>query len=558
MRDAIAVVLGLPAAVASRLARSGARRPALRMAALAAVVALMTVAALNTTTSPITAFKTTPVDPHAAARMAASVEADFDVGEPVVIDFSTPMDPASVAAATAIQPAAATKATWSNGGRTLHLAPRGAWQPGTFYTITIDASAADATGKALTTPVRVIFFTRQRPAAQLAVTRASGRVALPETGIAIRFSAPVQTAAVAKAFSVEPTVEGSLLASAEPGDSGADRFIWTPTAPLEPGRTYVFRLAASVADGDGVAITSPLRLEVQVAARPTVVRSRPGGGATKIDRDQTISVRFSMPMDKRVTRGALRVSGLDPLKDAKISWLESGRVMVVDPDRDFAYGDKVTVAITGAARSAAGVPLGDDPAEVAYKATFTVEPKPAARRQVTRASSTKPKPSPSPSPSPSTGSAPWLSVEKYYLKLLNCTRTGGWVQADGSCKGYGSGTYSAYRKPLSLSSGISSKVARPYAKKLAIGNDCSHFIGGDPGDRLRRAGYTNWTWAENIGCRSGNAYDAVLASHRFFQSEKDSNGGHWRNIKDPDFSTVGIGVWKADGRVRLVTDFYHP
>ena len=109
-------------------------------------------------------------------------------------------------------------------------------------------------------------------------------------------------------------------------------------------------------------------------------------------------------------------------------------------------------------------------------------------------------------------------------------------------------TTRAYRKPLSLSSGISSKVARPYAKKLlAIGNDCSHFIGGDPGDRLRRAGYTNWTWAENIGCRSGNPYDAVLASHRFFQSEKDSNGGHWRNIKNPDFSTVGIGVWKSGG-----------
>ncbi len=60
--------------------------------------------------------------------------------------------------------------------------------------------------------------------------------------------------------------------------------------------------------------------------------------------------------------------------------------------------------------------------------------------------------------------------------------------------------------PLKLDSGISSKVARPYAKKLATGNMCSHFIGGNPGDRLRAAGYTSYRWAENLGCRSGDPY----------------------------------------------------
>ena len=153
--------------------------------------------------------------------------------------------------------------------------------------------------------------------------------------------------------------------------------------------------------------------------------------------------------------------------------------------------------------------LGDDPEATVYEATFTVEPKPVPKpKPVQRASGAKV--TKTPTSGSGTSSAPWLAVEKYYLKLLNCTRTGGWVLADGSCKGYGSGAYSAYVKPLSLSSGISSKVARPYAKKLAVGNDCSHFMGGDPGDRLRRAGYTSYRWAENIGCRSGNPYDAVL------------------------------------------------
>jgi uncharacterized protein YkwD len=87
---------------------------------------------------------------------------------------------------------------------------------------------------------------------------------------------------------------------------------------------------------------------------------------------------------------------------------------------------------------------------------------------------------------------------------------------------------------------------------------CTHFSGGNPGDRLRRAGYSSYRWAENLGCRSGNAYSAVLGSHRFFQSEKPYSGGHYVNLMNRAYDRVGIGVWVSGGRVRLVVDFYHP
>jgi cysteine-rich secretory family protein len=149
---------------------------------------------------------------------------------------------------------------------------------------------------------------------------------------------------------------------------------------------------------------------------------------------------------------------------------------------------------------------------------------------------------------------PYYSVELYYLKLVNCTRTGGWVLSDGSCKGYGSGRYSKYVPPLKLSSGLSS-VARGWAKKLNVAGKCKH---GDAAGRLRAAGYTSGTWGENIGCRDGykNAHNAVLLSHLSFQAEKSYGGGHWKNIKNSRFKWIGIGVWKGDSRVRLVTDFY--
>ena len=156
--------------------------------------------------------------------------------------------------------------------------------------------------------------------------------------------------------------------------------------------------------------------------------------------------------------------------------------------------------------------------------------------------------------------APWLSTEVYYLSLVNCTRTGGWVLTNGTCRAYGSGRYSPYVRPLVRHVGISDRVTRPYARLLAIGALCSHFVNGDPGLRLRRAGYRGYAWGENIGCRDGysTAKAAVLASHLGYQAEKSTNGGHWRNIKNARFIYIGIGIWRTGSRTRLVTDFYRP
>jgi uncharacterized protein YkwD len=112
--------------------------------------------------------------------------------------------------------------------------------------------------------------------------------------------------------------------------------------------------------------------------------------------------------------------------------------------------------------------------------------------------------------------------------------------------------------PLRVDSRISARVSRPYAKLLATRGACSHFIGGNPGTRLARAGFSSYRWAENIGCRSGNPSSAVLGSHLFFQSEKSYRGGHYVNLMNAAYDRVGIGVWVSSGRVRLVVDFYHP
>jgi len=110
--------------------------------------------------------------------------------------------------------------------------------------------------------------------------------------------------------------------------------------------------------------------------------------------------------------------------------------------------------VSASARSVAGVPLA-----VPGHGVFQTVPK---------AGAAAPKAAPTTSATAggtAVGGGNWASVETYYLGLMNCTRTGGWVTSTGHCSSPGGRNVA----PLKLSTGISSKVSRPYAKKLAIG-----------------------------------------------------------------------------------------
>lgn len=151
------------------------------------------------------------------------------------------------------------------------------------------------------------------------------------------------------------------------------------------------------------------------------------------------------------------------------------------------------------------------------------------------------------------------NAEQYALSLLNCTRSGGFVKADGTCLGRGSGKYSASRKPLRLHKNISTKVAWPWARAMVVNKVCGHTIAGKPSvpQRFRNKGFRYYYIGENVGCAGGGTpKQAVLMTHRMMQAEKSSRGGHWKNIKNPAFKSVGIGVASRYGRTMIVWDFY--
>lgn len=551
MRTLTAALLAVPVIVLVYLSALLRRSVAARLGLALGVGALLGVAMIGIVVPPVsTARPPGTFAPVAAVRFGTDLRVNQPPYGPITLDFATPMDQASVAAALTIDPPTQVSLAWNAERTRLVVTPSSGWRPATYYTVTVAATARDTAGTTLAVPARAAFFIRPATRARILADATVGDRVLPGTSFSLAFDRPIDVASVTAAFSIEPPVAGSF--APPEGPAAPDRLRFVPDTPLRAGTTYTLRLADSARDAEGGQLAPVEALTVATVEAPGVVRFRPLRGARDVAREATVSVRFTSPMDRRSTAAAFAVTTGGRPVEGRISWVEDDTVLVFEPTAPFPAGAKVTAAVSTTARSRDGVAL-----ERAARGTFTVAPPaPTPKPATTKPATSTPKPAPSPSPTPggATGSGTWSAVETYYLGLMNCTRQGGWVTSSGACSSPGGRDVA----PLVLDAGISSRVSRPYAKLLATGDLCSHFVGGTPGDRLSRAGYTSYDWAENIGCRSGDPFAAVLGSHLFYQSEKPWNGDHYRILMNPLYTRVGIGVWVSAGRVRLVVDFYRP
>jgi uncharacterized protein YkwD len=542
LRKLAAAVLAVPIIVVLYIPLIARRSAASRTALVLAVLAFGTVGVFGLY-GPTGTTATPPSNPVPVT--SAAVRTDLRVGQApnaaISIAFSTPMNADSVASSLRIEPRADVESSWDPAGTLLTLTPRSGWRPGTFYTVTVQPGALAESGRPLSRPVLAAFLIRDATAARIAASRVTQGRATLDAAFRITFDHPVDSASVAKALRITPAINGTLRPVGR--RSAPITFVFEPSASLKAHTAYRLSLRTGIVDTDGAAVPATKAVTIRTIAAPRVIRFRPARQTVDVARTANVSVRFSEPMNRASTKAAVRISVNGKALRGRITFAEHNTVLVFDPRVAFAYRARVRIAIGGTAKSAAGVALGRT-----AKSVFLTVKKPTPRRTTSSPIST------GGGGGGAVGGGSWGAVESYYLRLMNCTRQGGWVTSSGSCSSPGGSGIAALR----LDSGISSNVSRPYARYLATHNACSHFIGGNPGDRLRRAGYSSYIWAENLGCRSGNPYDAVLASHLFFQSEKSYNGGHYVNMMNSKYDRAGIGVWVYAGRVRLVIDFYHP
>lgn len=167
---------------------------------------------------------------------------------------------------------------------------------------------------------------------------------------------------------------------------------------------------------------------------------------------------------------------------------------------------------------------------------------------------------------PTTAASPKrrTGAEIVTFRLVNCIRTGGYVTRSGKCNARGSGKYSKYVKPLKHSATISREVSWPWARKSVqfygtrrcwIGHSRN---GSTVDKRFAGASLRHVANGENMGCGFyGGAQDTALRLVRMWQAEKSYRGPHWRQIKDADFKSAGVGVAKYGSRkAQIVMNFY--
>ena len=485
---------------------------------LGAVIAFGSIALVRPT-----ATKASPpsrIVPLTKAAFTTAIATGVQLDAPASIKFSTPMDRSSVQAALRVQPETQVSLIWSDDDTSVTVLPASHWAPGTYHTITVEPGVLARNGRPSTTPARASFLTREPATAVLSATEIIGTRVATDSGFSVAFDGPIDPASLRGAIRLDPPVEGAITTEALV--DGASRLVFTPADPLRAGQDYQV-VVSGVRDADGIEV-APATLQVTTLAAPTVVRFRPFAGTQDVPREQRLSVRFTRAMDPASTKAAFAVTVDDQPIEGTISFAEGDTVLVFEPAELLPNDGTVVATVEATALSVDGATITET-MRAAFQTIAKPEPKPTPKPAAPTPKPAEPAPTPKPADPPSSGgggdsgggsvgSGSWTSVERYYLGLMNCTRTGGWVTSGGDCSSPGGRDVAA----LELSSGISAEVSRPYAKLLATRGACNHFIGGNPGDRLRRAGYSNYVWAENIGCRSGDPAGSVLGTHLFYRA----------------------------------------
>jgi hypothetical protein len=531
--------------IAAAVARFVSRSFKTQLVILAMAVALVVSGLLvGLPTQGIEAKAPTPYEPTAPAAIPSPPTTKIAVDQAYDIQFASPMNEGSVDDSITIKPApvGGLRFVWDSTGEVVSVNPATYWEPFTTYQVDIADTALDQSGMSLGDSLTMHFTTGALTSAKITATSMVDSLVSPTSTFQITFTRPVKLATIAAHLSISPPVTGSITGD-DPTDVSSQVFTFTPDDLLPGGTTFTVSFDATKAtDANGVGLLPVTPLVVQTLAAPDVMRFRPADGRSTTDPNQVISIRFTVPMNRSATASSLSVVADGKAVRGSISWTENNAVLVFDPAAKLRVGSTVYIRVSATARSATGQRLSK-----AVTSSFRVL-KPTVRtiRWSGGIAST---------------TAPWHDAELYYLALMNCTRTGGWVTRSGACSSVTHHTMPA-QDPLRFNATIANKVSRPYSKAQADRGVLTHYLGGTtPHSRLCAGGFCGGSWGENLAMPPSRYAAGMIDAEIFFQNEygcrnRGCEFGHYYNIMNPYFHQAGIGVWVSNGHVRLTIDFY--
>jgi hypothetical protein len=516
--------------------RTGAFQLGFGVIAIATLASALLVALPSTSAAGESLPTYVPLAPEADAHRA---QTGLALDAPFQVQFTKPMNESSVVGALTVRPDTALRLQWDATSEILSILPAGHWEPYTNYTVDVTNAATDQEGLSLQTEIHTSFQSGSPTAGSIAATLAVDNQIGPNSAFQLTFDRPVRLSTVLTRFAIKPAVDVTI-AGDDPTDTASQVFTMTPKAPLAGNTDYTVSFADGGTDAAGAALQHVDGIDVTTMAAPAVYRFRPQDGGVTYDTNQVISVRFTTQMDRASTAAAFTVTANGKTVAGSLSWSEGDTVLALVPRSSFKVNDTIVARVSTAARSITGM-------HIAKAASATAKVSPPQSREI-----------------PFTGgiassTSPWYASEVYYLNLMNCTRTGGWVTRSGACSTVTHHTLPAQSNNIILDAGISNKVSRPYAKYMADNRVLDHYLNGTtPHSRLCAQGWCGPSWGENIASPSTSGQAGMIDIEIFYQNEYPCRCEHYFNIMDPYFRRAGIGVWvsSSSGAVRVSIDFY--
>ncbi|MBU1319001.1 MAG: Ig-like domain-containing protein [candidate division Zixibacteria bacterium] len=247
--------------------------------------------------------------------------------------------------------------------------PNDRMQPGTEYTVVIDASVRTVEGVPLGSDMQFSFTTEPLSVSvDLPSTSRLGGIPIREFYPILSFNGYVDPDSLEAAVQYEPEIPGMWypISSSESQDEDGgtfSRFTFFPTdLPLDPQTDYVITIDAETGLAGGVSLPEPCTLGF-TTERLGVVSAYPPDGQPNVYSYVDIRLMFNTEMDSSTTTAAFTLSELDG-EDVHGTFSWSGNygasTMYFDPSDELTSGAIYKISLSSAAQTASGGNLTEE------------------------------------------------------------------------------------------------------------------------------------------------------------------------------------------------------
>jgi len=271
------------------------------------------------------------------------------------IYFDQPMDRASVESALSVEPSIAYSVEWVDDS-TLRVKPEpGALQRASTYTLTVAAGVKSQAGTTSEDFTKLEVVTVGNLSVGEVVPGPDSIEIDPTSVITVFFNRPVVPLTIGEAASGPDPLTFQPAVRGEGEWINTSIYQFTPADPLLGGQTYSVSIDPGLSDQTGGSLEGGYAWQFTTAV-PQVTNITPERDGIYLV-DQTITVEFNQPMDRRSVERAFSLTTPTQRVNARFEWSEGDRLLTVTPAPRLPFGETVTVTIAASAQGVGGMSL---------------------------------------------------------------------------------------------------------------------------------------------------------------------------------------------------------